>query len=172
MKNILKIVLSIFILLLTSTSVNAQQQLNPYKGLWVSQNGNTLFMVILYQEGEVMKGHYKMVELSEFGEQTNVIYTSKKDFGLGMKLPFSILGRLSSYGLTGMVDDTTIPNYHSDTKEGHLAIKIIPACVGCGVQATWKIDTHIEVTLEGEPPFNIPTDIVLTRISNIVPSDF
>jgi hypothetical protein len=159
------------VLAFASTSLNAQQLLNPYKGLWHYQNGNQDFQVVLWQEGEYMFGHFKMVEVNEFGEQTNLIYTSKKTYIYGRQFPFTIFGGISEFGLTGLVSDNTIPNFNRDFKDGWITIKIVPACNDCGTQATWLVTPRSDFT-DGEPPMNIPLDIVLTKISNTVPHNF
>lgn len=168
----MRVVFLLIVLAFVSTSLNAQQLLNPYKGLWHYQNGNLDFQVVLWQDGAEMFGHFKMVEVNEMGDQINLVYTSRKTFFDGTPMSPEIYGGINELGLTGIIHDNTIANLNRDSKNGEIIIKLVPSCSGCGLQASWKIDTHIEVTLENEPPFNIPTDIVLTKISNIVPSNF
>ena len=144
-------------------------QNDVYKGTWQHQNGNRLFIVSLWSDGEYTKGHYKMVETNN-GVPGDLIFTSRKYYGNGFYFPPVITGLYDSqYGLSGSFSDNTISGYTKDFKSGVFVMKIIPQ--SNPATATWKVEEAKGLKTGVQPSFSIPTDIILTKVSNEVDLD-
>src|SRR5690606_31493066 len=98
------------------------------------------------------------------------------DYGNGNRQKCSIFtGETSEFGLSGFVYDNTISGYN-DQKMGDFQMKINPetlSCSNCNITAFWKVSEPMfrDLIVEQEPPFSIPTDIILTKVSNTVTLD-
>lgn len=170
---IMKTIYTIIILIFSICSSSAQSSVFP--GTWHSQNGNTLFIVSLWQDGVDIKGHYKMVEYNN-GVVSDVIYKSNKVYEGGFSFPFMIsTNNDGSNESSGFVNDNTIINQSSNYKTGNLFIKltqpVIIGCTNCNIQATWKVTELKGLKLSTDQQFNIPTDIILTKVSNTINLD-
>lgn len=169
--------LLIFIVFMLPRPANSQEAVSVFPGTWHSQNGNTLFVVSLWQEANnKIAGHYKMVECNN-GIIGNVLYRSNKIYEGGFKFPSMIyVGKSTFSEMSGFVDDNTITSQYVNFITGILEIKLtqptITGCTNCTIQATWKVTRPTGGFRFGEPiPFNIPTDIVLTKVSSTINLD-
>jgi hypothetical protein len=115
-----------------------------YPGTWHYQNEDRLFIVKIWQDGEEFLGHYKMVEVNN-GVLGNTIYNSRRNYGNGAVLPFTISANQSAqYGLAGFIYDNTIINNPNDFKKADFQMKVtqqgLPGCATCTTTAFWKVD--------------------------------
>lgn len=165
----------LFILSILPVAEKSQNVDSVYAGTWQSQNGNTLFVVSLWSEGNRILGHYKLVEYNN-GIIGNAIYKSNKIYPSGFTFPYVISGLLpNSDQLSGSIDDNTISSTNQNYISGDVLMKLtqptIIGCTNCTIQATWKV-TRSKGLQYGEPiPFNIPTNIILTKVSNAINLD-
>ena len=203
----MKTIITLLFVLSISIYSNAQQLTQTYPGTWHYQNGNQLFIVKIWQDGQKMKGHYKMITVDGNGNQTGVVYNSRRDYGYGNRLPYILLGSVNNE-LSGVFGDNTIastgmkmevspnPNatwsddfkqnlgvdarflkitgYDRDYKPGEFEMKIIPflpGCTSCVVAATWKVSDTPGMKVGQDPPFSVPTNITLTKVSETITLD-
>jgi hypothetical protein len=174
MKSIKKII--IFALMLAGFSVQAQ--FNPYVGTWQYKNGNEVFIVKLWEENNVVLGYYKKITVDNNGNQTSLVFTSRIDYGNGdYFLPYTIYGTVSTDGINAGFRDNTMTNIDSDYKDGKLHMKITnfgnygpPGCNDC-TTATWKVTDTGGMYVNFVEGFSVPTDIVLTKLSDQVVFD-
>lgn len=177
-KRIYTIYTILFISLITNLCNNIYAQANgitaTYTGTWQYDNGNQRFIVKIWQEGNYYKGHYKKVQLNN-GTVTNTIYNSNKLYQNGGRLPFTISGKTGiQYGLSGLVYDNTIIGNAEDFQEGNLQMKMnqmVQGCQTCAVKSSWKVTSTGGMTVGTPPPFSVPLDIEITKVSNTITLD-
>ncbi|PTX58557.1 hypothetical protein C8N46_11348 [Kordia periserrulae] len=156
-----------------STNVKAQtktvsQNINtPFVGTWEWENGNQIFRIQLFldEDGDI-GGHYSLLQTNSNGIPT-VIYKSNKDIGHGLTYGSVIYGSSNGTLLKAGIDDNTINNPNYTHISGSLTMEIINTgnCIGCSPTATWKIKEKKDLRLETDDrTFNIPTDIILTKV--------
>lgn len=166
MKEIIKIIL-IFIPLVSV----AQQEITssdfvPFEGTWeASFDQNKVFRLILWGEGNAIKGNYEIDVLNNNG---NVIesYESTFSFSDGSTVPPMIYGGANdNTNAYGSITDTTI-----DAQQGENERKIKRGNFSLIIQgfnpttAEWELERPSGLILDSEPPnYSIPTDIVLTK---------
>ena len=164
----LKYILLLVISLALFPEVFAQQLTQTYPGTWNYQNGNQVFVVKIWQDGNTFKGHYKMTVINS----GTTIYNSRRQFGDGIFFPPTIVGYANTQnGLSGSICDNTILGYTEDCLEGNFQMKIIPflpGCTSCVVTATWKVSDTPGMKVGQDPPFSVPTNITLTKVSDQV----
>ncbi|QSS98056.1 DUF6705 family protein [Psychroflexus sp. ALD_RP9] len=177
-----RLILPIILLLLgLSTSIKAQTTnigFNRFIGTWEHQfsNSNQIFRVIIFQKGDNLAGHCRMLEVNAAGEET---YVYRTDYLLphfdGERNTYCLFGGIKDpMGMYASIDDNTINYelglYDRKLKRGSLSIDLLPReCATCPQQATWLVE---ERTLKGlriigkeEPEhFNIPTNLILTKV--------
>ena len=169
----MKTIITLLFVLSISIYSNAQQLTQTYPGTWHYQNGNQLFIVKIWQDGQKMKVHYKMITVDGNGNQTGVVYNSRRDYGYGNRLPHILLGSVNNE-LSGVFGDNTITGYDRDYKPGEFEMKIIPflpGCTSCVVAATWKVSDTPGMKVGQDPPFSVPTNITLTKVSETITLD-
>jgi len=175
MKNILFLLLAFTLMSLSvsesGSKMNQQTVSQSYPGTWHYQNGNRLFIVKIWQDGEHFLGHYKMVQVNN-GVPGTIIYNSRRVYANGEIFPFGIATRyINNFGLSGFIYDNTIANNDEDYKSGNLEIRInqfLPGCQNCTVTATWKVFKGTGMIVGTNYPFSVPTDITLTKVSDTV----
>lgn len=170
----LQIVSFLFFHLLFCDSYTYAQSI--FEGTWQYQNGNEVFIVKIWEEDNVMLGYYKKITTDASGNQTSLIFTSRKDYGNGdYYLDHSIYGDVSETELNALFDDNTMANSEYNIKRGYLNMKILqqglPGCTTCTTTATWKITEKRGLRVNYVEGFSVPTDIVLTKVSNEVVFD-
>jgi hypothetical protein len=147
--------------------------LNPFVGTWQNINADKLFSVNFWVDEEMgLIGHYKMYQLDPLGNIESTIYSSSAVVAVDNSLwpPFTIHSGTTINGfqiINGVVtDNTIISSQYSKIKRGRLNMIINQStCVGCPITATWLVTNHEGVRLDNESPtFNIPTNIVLTKV--------
>lgn len=165
------------IILLTSIfSVSAFNQIpqqDIFTGTWKYQNGNEVFLVALWKTTDGYKGHYKKILVDANGNQISVVYDSNKPIGNSTtNWPFVIYaGNFSQdYEIGAIVTDNSVTNTPNGCGfiDGYLDMKILnPQCYTprstCSLQAQWKVKKRPGLQHPDEPPFKIPTDIVLIK---------
>lgn len=159
---------SYFIILFTlSTLFSAKAQTSPFSGTWKWENGNQTFYVYVMSEtlntgDKVLSLDYKMVATNN-GIATE-IYSSKHQgvFVFGG----AILAEKPTTA-SGTIYDKTHPNT-TDGYEGRFSVEVYPTNP---LTLNWRISTlrdNVQAFVTNNPPtgFNLPTDIVLTKISD------
>jgi len=172
MKYLIKI--TFMLCFLSITSINANENVNDsnfsnqstlIEGTWEWHNGNRIFRVIIFRvDTGGLQGHFEMVEVNN-GVQTTIYKSDKKVLGLdGTHYPPAIRGGGNDEGFTGRIMDNSI-EYDPNVKEmveARLEMKIFAS--GNLTKASWKVKFYDLVPVN-RAPLNIPTDIVLTRVS-------
>ncbi|QYJ67364.1 hypothetical protein [Flavobacterium litorale] len=175
-KNIYKISLLLTLTLCGTNEIKAQFTIaSPYEGTWHYQDGNELFIVSLWQEQNgKFKGYYKKTEYNN-GTIGNTIFNSRELYGVTMFPPTVSADLYSGSGIYGFIYDNTIQNNPRDFKRGnlHMEINSDSNCTNCPVTATWKIEEESGLRIDGIfiPGFSIPTDVVLTKVSDEIDLD-
>ena len=163
----------VFLLLLTAllSANKATAQIKPFKGTWQHQDGNQRFMVKIWLDNEgVTLGHYKMVTVDGNGVHTGVVYNSNKELGAGVNFEYAI--NAGVYANPNKLLGVVIDNSVQGTQRGFIAGRFEMELQGTNPQtATWKVHMPHGIKVPGEPNFNIPTDIVLTKVSNDIYPD-
>lgn len=141
----------------------------PFEGTWEAQFGqNKVFRLILWGEGDVIKGDYEIDQLDSNG---NVLETYESNFTLKnstKKIGSVIYGGVNSNTYAyGTIDDNTI-----DAEQGFSSRKIKWGGFSLIIQsfnpttAKWKVKRPPGIILSTEPEnYSIPTDIVLTKVN-------
>ena len=170
----IKILFVLLLLFVSSSTIIAQT--DAYTGTWEYQNGNQKFIVSLWEENDAVLGYYKKITVDNSGIQTSLIFTSRTDLGDGTYFfPYSIYGHVGQSGLTAIFNDNTMTNIDEDYKKGYLNMKIIeqglPGCNTCITKASWKITDTGGMYINFVEGFSVPTNIILTKVSNTVNLD-
>ena len=163
----------VFIIALFSllSATKASSQTNPYIGTWKYQNGSEIFYVTFYNERAQIKGKYRKVVVNNNGVEVQEIYRSNKFIiGSTTEWPSCINVDYDNVNnkIGGDIMDNTIDfsNHPGRTfKSGVLRVKLLPSCTGCPITAEWKVKRQQGIQLEGEPDYNIPTDIIITKVN-------
>lgn len=146
---------------------SSKAQTSPFSGTWKWENGNQTFYV--YIMGETLNTGYKILNIDYKMVETNngvvnEIYSSKFDgvFIFGG----AIMSEHNQYA-SGRIYDRTHPNT-TDGYEGMLGFELYPTNPPT---LNWKINVlkdNVQAFVTDNPPtgFNLPTDIILTKISN------
>ena len=164
-------ILYIVLLLFTSSSTIIAQT-DAYTGTWHYEDGNELFIVSLWQDNDgIFRGYYKKVEYND-GTQGAVILNSRIVNNQGAVFPPVIYGSIDSENLISavLIDNTLVENVN-DYKEGILRIEINSNCNNCPYTAIWKVTEESGLRVGYVPGFSIPTDVILTKVSNTVNLD-
>jgi len=165
--------LAIF-LVFSSLVLHAQQVTNIFPGTWQYDNGNQRFIVKIWHQNSMYYGHYKMVQLNN-GIPGNTIFDSRQVYPNGAQFSSTIYTKAySNIELSGFIDDNTIIGNDEDFKTGDLQITLnqIPGCLTCTpFTATWKVTKTHGAIVGLNLPFSVPTDIVLTKVSDTVTWD-
>ena len=143
------------------------QKSNPFTGTWQYQNGNQVFMVKFWVEGNDILGRYKMITVDANGNQTSVIYKSTDKWGNSPHAPKREIycqPGSESGTLAGLISDTTVNDPYSDFITGYISIKLLSG--SSPMTASWVVTRGQGIKIEGEPDFNIHTNITLTKVSN------
>lgn len=165
MKNILTFILFTFLVGCSATT-KAQNSNNPFYGTWQYQNGNQTFQVELFRnegEGGSIRGHFKMFETSANGI-TILIYKSNKDLDFGLKWGPVIYAGSSANSLKGFVEDNSLGL--ESRLDGNLEMNILTSSSPGVIKATWKVKRGQGIRFtDDNRTFNIPTDIILTKVN-------
>jgi|GEM_PF-2417523 len=143
-------------------------------GTWKYQSGNEVFIVTLFPVTDGYRGHYKKITVDASGNQIAVIYNSDKPIGnTTTNWPYVIYsGNISpNYEIRASIDDNTVTNTPNagGFVEGVLDIKILnPTCFtpptnACPLQAQWTVKKDAGLQNAADPPFSVPTNIILTK---------
>ncbi|HTO35576.1 MAG TPA: hypothetical protein VLZ72_05020 [Flavobacterium sp.] len=146
---------------------SSKAQTSPFSGTWKWENENQTFYVYIMSktlntENKVLRIDYKMVEINN--GVTIEIYSSKHQ---GV---FAFIGAILAEKPTtasGTIYDRTHPNT-TDGYEGRFSVEIYPTNPPT---LNWRISTlkdNVQAFVTDNPPtgFNLPTDIILTKISD------
>jgi hypothetical protein len=160
-----KYILIVIVAFLHSFNLNAQ---SPFQGTWKwDNNNNRLYVYILSKTlnngDKVLRVDYKLVSINNNVETE--IYSSKINGQFFWAGAFLAEHPTSA---SGMINDKTHPNTE-DGIEGRFSLEIISQTSGLQPQLKWKIrkfSDYIQPATTTNPPddFNLPTDIVLTKI--------
>jgi hypothetical protein len=176
MKKALFFLMSITLMSVSSKQdTAASQQSNPFLGTWQHQEANNNFIVSIWQDNEgIVKGHYKMITVNSNGVQTGVVYNSKKEIGSsGYNWPHVLYAGQydNNYIIGGNIIDNTVNNPRGFI-EGQFSMKTTGVlCTSCPQTAVWKVKKDQGLREPGEPEFNVPTDITLTKVSSTINPD-
>lgn len=152
----------IYILLITLFSVSINAQENPFVGTWEYDNGNTIFRVVLnVNDQNRIRGDYELVNKNS----GTIIYQSRQDLGHGYFLEHSIYGGNINNKLGAGIDDRTLSHPGYAVLMGQLKMELLNTSPY--QTATWKVKRRQGVILSDDyREFNIPTDIILTKIED------
>ena len=150
-----------------SNTVFAQAQ---FIGTWKNQTGNQIFYVTFYFERTRIRGNYRKVIVDSNGNEIQEVYRSNKFItGTTIEWPSCLLLSFDSANneIGGSITDNTINPSNIlgiSRKDGILNFKILPTCSGCPLTGEWKIKLAQGLQIEGAPDFNIPKNIILTKM--------
>ena len=172
MKNLYTICLLALLTVSSTYKATAQQLQSVYEGTWHYEDGNELFIVSLWQENDgTFSGYYKKVEYNN-GTQGTVILNSRIVNNQGAVFPPVIFGRIDPENyMSGILIDNTLVEDVNDFKKGILRIELIDSCTNCPYTATWKVSERSGLRVGFVPGFSVPTDVILTKVSNTVDLD-
>ncbi|WP_452219420.1 hypothetical protein, partial [Lacinutrix salivirga] len=163
----MKPIIIIVTLFLSVTSTLEAQNINDsFVGIWETQNGDETFRVELFlNEDNKVRGHFSMIQTTNSGLEI-LIYTSKKSIGFGLTWPPVIFGGSDGTILEAGIEDNTVPNpLNLPRFDGDLTMTIQPATGSGQVTATWKVERSSGLKSNADNrEFNIPTDIILTKV--------
>lgn len=150
------------------------QQNDILAGTWKHQNGNEVFIVSIWKVTDGYRGHYKKIIVDASGNQIAEVYNSDKPIGnTTTNWPYSIYsGNITTnYIIRAILSDNTVTNPQNGGGflEGILDMKILnPTCFSqptntCPLQAQWIVKKDPGLQNPADPPFSVPTNIVLTK---------
>jgi hypothetical protein len=157
------------------TVINVNQQQDMFAGTWTYQNGNEVFIVILWRVTDGYKGHYKKIKVDANGNQTVEVYNSDKPIGnTTAHFPYVMSsGDISqNYLIGGTFRDNTVtnPSNGGGFVEGGFRMQVLnPSCFdplgnnSCALQAHWTVKKDQGLSDPKEPDFSVPKDIILTK---------
>jgi len=142
----------------------------PFIGTWEHQDGNDIFRVTIWEDGDDLKGDYWFIEINN-GVETIVcesnynipntdVYNGYVFFG----------GSTNGTKMGGKIDDNTI-NCQDGIEArkrifGNVSLTIQSGCLGCPITAEWKVKRLSGIRIQGNPTeFSIPTDIIMTKVN-------
>ncbi len=164
-------------IILTSQSIKAQ---NPFAGTWEYLEGNSVFQVSLYDNPNSedvgrLYGDYKMI--TRINGIDSLIYKSNFEwdnpFNNEIMIESSkIMGGKVGNKFSGRVIDNTIDYQlgwrNRKSIEGLLLLEILPMNISCRPncpqQISWKIEKPRGLHIGTADDYNIPTDIILTKV--------
>ena len=146
-------------------------QQDMLSGTWKYQNGNEVFIVNIWKEGNGVRGHFRKVIVDSTGNEVSVVYKSNRKLGPGSNYdwpPAIYTANAGVYKINAIITDNTIPDTLNTTGyiDGYLKMVVLnPSCYtsGCTLQAQWTVKKRPGLRIAGEPDFNIPTNIILTK---------
>ncbi len=154
-----------FILFLTPLFCSCQNINDPFVGTWEWENNNQIFRVILYlDEDEDIRGDFEMVDVLG-NNLESLIYESNKDNGFGYKYGPVIFGESDGTELGAALTDNTVTHPYGPLF-GELKMEIQPSNTTGLTTATWQVRrTKGLKRADDDRTFNIPTDIILTKVN-------
>lgn len=144
-------------------------------GTWKYQNGNEVFVLLLWRVTDGYRGHYKKITVDANGNQTTEVFNSDKSIGTSTKnWPFVIYSSNMSqnYVIGGTFRDNTVihPSNGCGFIEGGFKMQILnPNCYdsfgnnSCALQAQWTVKKDQGLIDPNEPDFSVPKNVVLTK---------
>ncbi len=154
---------------------------NPFEGIWEFVDGINAFQVILYDDPDYnddihLLGDYRLIERSN-GVET-LIYKSNYELTpphnqFLADVGWQIFGRSYSNQskFSGQVTDNTIDyQLGIDNRKaiiGNLFLELLSidiTCPNCPQRISWKIEKPRGLYIGTADDYNIPTDIVLTKV--------
>jgi len=183
-KRMKKIITIFFLAIATSSFMNKElkqnfvNQISPrdiLAGTWKYQNGNEVFVIILWRVTDGYRGHYKKIVVDANGNQTREIFNSDKSIGTSSKnWPYVIYSSDMSqnYVIGGTFKDNTVihPSNGGVFIEGGFKMQILnPNCYdsfgnnSCALQAQWTVKKDQGLIDPNEPDFSVPKNVVLTK---------
>ncbi|KAF2519710.1 hypothetical protein E0W68_00290 [Flavobacterium salilacus subsp. salilacus] len=163
MKNIQFIYLFMaFTILCTINEAKAQLTImSPFEGTWEHIDGNKKFVVSLWKEENDLLGHYKMINTNN----NTILYSSYKLLTTGqLKWTFAINTTIYNLEASGIIIDNSVSFEPTGFIEGYIRMDIQSGTTPLTIH--WRVYEPEGLKIENQPDFNIPTDIVLTKVSN------
>ncbi len=156
-------IIVVYLMALTSYIVAAQE--NPFVGTWEVDNGTTIFKVQISENSDFgvngIVGDYQLINKNTGA----VIYNSLEELSQGVFLENSIYGGFVNGKLSAGIDDRTIDHPGYSVLRGNLIIELLNTTPY--QTATWKVERRQGVILsDDDRVFNIPTDLILTKIED------
>lgn len=166
MKHI-KAILFIFLSIILF-SFNNIQDTNPFIGTWHYQNGNEVFEVIIWEDGEDLLGHYRLFTIDSSGNQVNEIFNSNKELGTsGVNWPYVLLASNNNHSLMGgpLTDNTVSNPPNGQFIDGAFSMEVQQDCKTCPINVIWKVKRPQGVSVGDISDFSIPTDCILVKVN-------
>ncbi len=152
----------IYILLITLFSLPTNAQESPFIGVWEHDNGSQIFRVFIKDDTNGgIDGDYELIEKSTGA----IIYQSRQELNYGLVLENSIYGSAGDVSLSAGIDDRTF--YHPGY--GVLGGDVVMVLQNTSPYqtATWEVRRRQGIRLsDDDRVFNIPTDLILTKIED------
>ena len=157
----------LILLLLQGLFACSQNKTGDFTGTWHHQNGNEIFVVSLWPEGNDLIGHVKMIIVDNQGVPIETIYNSKRLYGQGSNLewPPAIHPTVYQNTANGIIADNTSPLSPYSCLTGNVKM-VISQTTPLTIQ--WSINRIGGIKPADEADFNFPTDITLIKVSNTV----
>ncbi|WP_179317967.1 DUF6705 family protein [Winogradskyella undariae] len=176
MKTLIKITLILTILFSCSAfkTASVTYQTNPFVGTWQYQDGNEVFIVTIwmnaneneYFDENSIHGNFKKIIVDANGNEISEVYTSLGYYDAEQTVAYAPAFH-SSYNdnsnrIQGGILDRTMPN---GKLEGTFSLTLQNNCINCPPNtAIWKVKKDQGLRPLDEPDFNVPTDLILTKI--------
>lgn len=167
MKEIIKIILIFIPLVGVAQQEITSPDVVPFEGSWeASFDQNKTFRLILWGEGNAIKGNYEIDVLNNNGNVQDTYKSNVTIPDTSKEFPPTIYGGTNNNTFaSGTLDDNTI-----NAEQGFSARKIKWGRFSLEIQssnpttAKWEVERPSGLRLNSEPPnYSIPTDIVLTK---------
>lgn len=166
MKTIYFYLITIISIFSFNPMIGQPQLIDAFEGTWQYKSGNQVFILSLWKNSQNYKGHYKLITVDGNGNPVSILYNSNKPYGTSGENWFPVIQTsLANNGIIGgSIIDNSI-NTHEKFLQGIIKITLINSNP---LTVNLKISKSKGLRPADEPEFNIPTDIVLTKVSNTV----
>ncbi|EPR74061.1 hypothetical protein ADIWIN_0870 [Winogradskyella psychrotolerans RS-3] len=142
----------------------------PFVGTWEHQNGNDIFRVTIWEDGNDLKGDYWFIQTNN-GVETIICASNYIIPNSNTNYRHVIFGGSKDGIIMGaLLDDNSI-NCQNGAAErermsGNASLTIQSGCLGCPITAEWKVERLRGIRIQGDPTeFSVPTDVIMTKVN-------
>jgi hypothetical protein len=142
----------------------------PFVGTWEYQNGNEIFRINIWEDGEDLKGDYWFIEVNNDVE-TVICESNYQIQGTNFYYGDVIFGgSIDGVVMGALLDDNTIncEDGFDNRKRisGSASLTIQSNCFGCAVTALWEVVRLRGIRIAGSPTeFSVPNNVIMTKVN-------
>lgn len=143
----------------------------PFVGTWEYQDGNDIFRINIWEDGEDLKGDYWFIEVNN-GVETIICESNYNIPGTDVYNGYVLFGGSSDGIKMGLhIDDNTIDCrnglYERKGISGSASLTMQnPKCTNCPVTALWKVQRMRGIRIGDQPTeFSVPNNVIMAKVN-------